>query len=67
VAYARRFVRDAGVPRISVAGEGAGGRVPYVREDPLGEDGPGLLVVAALAADWGVEIDERGTTTWFRL
>jgi anti-sigma regulatory factor (Ser/Thr protein kinase) len=59
--------RDAGNPRISVADDGAGGQVPYVREDPLAEDGRGMLIVAALATDWGVETGDHGTTTWFRL
>jgi anti-sigma regulatory factor (Ser/Thr protein kinase) len=57
----------AGGLRIGVADEGAGGRVPYVREDPLAEDGRGILIVTTLAAEWGVETGQGGTTTWFRL
>lgn len=59
--------RDGGVLRISVTDDGAAGRVPYVREDPLAEDGRGMLIVSTLAMEWGAEAGEDGTTTWFRL
>jgi anti-sigma regulatory factor (Ser/Thr protein kinase) len=59
--------RDAGMLRISVADDGAGGQVPYVREEPFAEDGRGILIVSSLATDWGAQAEEHGTTTWFRL
>lgn len=59
--------REANVLRISVADDGAGGRVPYVHDDPLAENGRGMLIVSVLATEWGAEAGDEGTTTWFRL
>jgi anti-sigma regulatory factor (Ser/Thr protein kinase) len=54
--------------RIGVTDDGAQGRVPHVRREPLAEDGRGILIVTTVAAEWGVEAGENGTTTtWFRL
>jgi anti-sigma regulatory factor (Ser/Thr protein kinase) len=55
------------VLHVGVTDDGAHGRLPYVREEPLAEDGRGMLIVTTLAAEWGVEASEGGTTTWFRL
>ena len=50
-----------------VADDGAGGEVPHVRDEPFAENGRGIVIVTALAAEWGVEAEHDGTTTWFRL
>jgi anti-sigma regulatory factor (Ser/Thr protein kinase) len=55
------------VIRISVTDDGAGGAVPYLRDVPLSVSGRGILIVTTLAAEWGVEADADGTTTWARL
>jgi hypothetical protein len=52
---------------VCVADDGAGGEVPHVRDEPFAEDGRGIVIVTALAAEWGVEAERDGTTTWFRL
>ncbi|WP_433175344.1 ATP-binding protein [Actinoallomurus sp. CA-150999] len=59
--------RDGDMVEICVGDDGAGGEVPYVRDEPFAEDGRGMVIVTALAAEWGVEAERGGTTTWFRL
>jgi anti-sigma regulatory factor (Ser/Thr protein kinase) len=56
-----------GVLRVGVTDDGARGCLPYVREEPLAEDGRGMLIVTTLATEWGVDATSAGTTTWFRL
>lgn len=47
-----------------------GGRTPLRRssasDDPLATGGRGLLIVAHLAAQWGVSTGDRGATVWCR-
>jgi anti-sigma regulatory factor (Ser/Thr protein kinase) len=59
--------RDEHALEICVADDGAGGDVPHVRDEPFAEDGRGIVIVTALAAEWGVTAERDGTTTWFRL
>lgn len=59
--------RDGDVLEVCVADDGADGEVPHVRDEASAENGRGILIVAALAAEWGVEAERDGTTTWFRL
>ncbi|MEV0405480.1 ATP-binding protein [Actinoallomurus sp. NPDC050550] len=59
--------RDGDLVEICVGDDGAGGEVPHVRDEPFAEDGRGMVIVTALAAEWGVEAERGGTTTWFRL
>jgi anti-sigma regulatory factor (Ser/Thr protein kinase) len=59
--------RDGDVLEVCVADDGAGGDVPHVRDEPFAEGGRGIVIVTALAAEWGVEAERDGTTTWFRL
>lgn len=51
-------VRDYGTQEATPVDEG---------EDPLRTHGRGLLLVDALAARWGSELDSVGTTVWFML
>ena len=41
--------------------------VPRVPDDLLAESGRGLRIVAAVAADWGIEAQPRGKSIWFTL
>ncbi|MEV5747242.1 ATP-binding protein [Actinoallomurus sp. NPDC052308] len=59
--------RDGDVLEVCVADDGAGGEVPHVRDEAFAENGRGIVIVTALAAEWGVEAERDGTTTWFRL
>ena len=36
-------------------------------EDPLRSSGRGLRLIAALASDWGVELEADGKTVWAEL
>jgi anti-sigma regulatory factor (Ser/Thr protein kinase) len=49
--------------RIAVSDNGGPGE-PRVIDDPLGEQGRGLLLVRSLAASSGMAGDERGRTVW---
>jgi anti-sigma regulatory factor (Ser/Thr protein kinase) len=53
--------------QVSVADDGAEDPGPHVRDEPYAEDGRGLHIVAAVADEWGMETEDGGTTTWFRL
>ncbi|MEV5408832.1 ATP-binding protein [Thermopolyspora sp. NPDC052614] len=44
-----------------------GGHVPAVHDDVDAVNGRGLLLVAAIAARWGVDGDANGRTVWFVL
>ncbi|WP_436786580.1 ATP-binding protein [Yinghuangia sp. YIM S10712] len=62
------FTLDAarGVLRIEVSD--AGGGEPHVRSPESDETcGRGLLLVDALAQEWGVQQDDRGKTVWAEL
>ena len=59
---------DQGVLRTTVRDHGTAGAASEVLlEDPLRVHGRGLLVVEALAARWGYELDTEGTTFGFEL
>lgn len=59
--------RGGGVLEICVGDDGAASDLPHVRAAPFAEDGRGIVIVTALADEWGVEAERDGTTTWFRL
>jgi serine/threonine-protein kinase RsbW len=52
-----------GVVRVAVA-DGGGATTPRIISDPDGEDGRGLMVVAALSIRTGVSGDARGRAVW---
>jgi anti-sigma regulatory factor (Ser/Thr protein kinase) len=59
-----------GVVHGEVIDEGATETTPYVRGvegDDRSEDGRGMLIVTALAAEWDVETVGANTRVWFRL
>jgi serine/threonine-protein kinase RsbW len=39
---------------------------PWIERDPTDEHGRGLLVVAALSSDWGIEGDSLARVVWAR-
>jgi anti-sigma regulatory factor (Ser/Thr protein kinase) len=53
--------------RVEVTDQGSAHSVPVIRESALAIHGRGLLLVEALASDWGYARDESGTTVWFHL
>jgi anti-sigma regulatory factor (Ser/Thr protein kinase) len=54
--------------RIEVVDQGGARTTPRVIDDPCGESGRGLLLVKALAKEWGVEpASSGGVCTWFEL
>ena len=58
--------RDAGLLRIRVSDDGAGW--PRVgRPGPTAQSGRGLVLVAAVAEDWGVERLASGKEVWAEL
>ena len=58
---------DTGVIEFSVTDGGADTR-PYVRTlNTTASDGRGLLIVTALAQQWGVRDEEHGRTVWARM
>lgn len=59
--------RDGDVLEVRVADDGASGDLPHMRDEAFAESGRGIVIVAALATDWGAEAERDGTTTWFRL
>ena len=40
---------------------------PYLADDPDREGGRGLLLVDAVAQDWGVNLHHQGKTVWFTI
>jgi anti-sigma regulatory factor (Ser/Thr protein kinase) len=52
---------------VAVADAGTSGEVRLLPADPTAERGRGLLLLDAIAADWGHERTSRGTTVWFQL
>jgi anti-sigma regulatory factor (Ser/Thr protein kinase) len=51
--------------RIEVSDGGGAGRTPCVQDvEPDRERGRGLLLVATIADEWGVEARAEGTTVW---
>ncbi|HEY3673204.1 MAG TPA: ATP-binding SpoIIE family protein phosphatase [Acidimicrobiia bacterium] len=61
-----RASRGVGSVRIEVDDEST---APPVLRDPdqLDENGRGILFVETLAANWGIDVHERGKTVWFEL
>jgi anti-sigma regulatory factor (Ser/Thr protein kinase) len=57
----------AGGVRIEVCDGGSELSAPVVKGDPYASEGHGLLLVQALADQWGYVRDETGTTVWFWL
>lgn len=58
---------DAGVIEFAVT-DGGAATLPYVRTvDTTASDGRGLLIVTALAHQWGVRDETHGRTVWARL
>ena len=57
----------AGGVRIEVCDGGSDLSAPVVKGDPYTSEGHGLLLVQALADQWGYVRDETGTTVWFWL
>jgi anti-sigma regulatory factor (Ser/Thr protein kinase) len=54
--------------RIEVCDDGSDLSIPVVKSDPCSAgDGHGLLLVQALADEWGYARDESQTTVWFGL
>lgn len=55
--------------RIEVSDGGGAGRTPKVQVDvgPDSERGRGLLLVATIADEWGVQVRAEGTTVWAEL
>ncbi|MBG6088503.1 ATP-binding protein [Actinomadura viridis] len=49
-----------------VADDGAGGAGPFLRDEPLAENGRGLWMIDALALGWGVRRDGARTVVWMR-
>jgi anti-sigma regulatory factor (Ser/Thr protein kinase) len=75
VTNAVRHARSAATVRVSmdedclrVEVDDASTSVPVVRpRDPARSFGNGLLLVATLSTDWGVEMRPDGKTVWFEL
>lgn len=53
--------------RVEVGDAGAGVPKPVEPDGVRRRGGRGLLILAALAADWGVEARDGGKTVWFEL
>jgi anti-sigma regulatory factor (Ser/Thr protein kinase) len=61
-------VEAAGGVRIQVADDGSDLSTPVVKRDPCtAGDGHGLMLVQALADEWGYVREESETTVWFWL
>ncbi|MCP2341220.1 ATP-binding protein [Actinomadura rupiterrae] len=58
------LLRGAGVVRVEVTDDGAGGGRPELRPSPEGESGRGLHIVQALCSTWGHRADGERTTVW---
>lgn len=59
-----RLLEGAGVYRLEVADDGAGGARPYVRSENGAENGRGMRIVEELASDWGFRADGDRTIVW---
>jgi anti-sigma regulatory factor (Ser/Thr protein kinase) len=53
--------------RVEVGDTGAGVPKPVKPDSVRRRGGRGLLILAALAADWGVDARDGGKTVWFEL
>jgi len=61
------IIEMAGGIRIEVSDGGSDQSTPVVKGDVYASEGHGLLLVQALADQWGYVRDEIGTTVWFWL
>ncbi|MFC4906411.1 ATP-binding protein [Actinomadura gamaensis] len=56
---------DAQAVRVEVV-DGGGDTLPHLVDDPCGENGRGLPIIRALAADWGCErLGDGRLCVWF--
>jgi anti-sigma regulatory factor (Ser/Thr protein kinase) len=60
-------IEMSGGMRIEVSDDGSDLSAPVVKGDVYASEGHGLLLVQALADQWGYVRDEIGTTVWFWL
>jgi anti-sigma regulatory factor (Ser/Thr protein kinase) len=60
-------IETSGGVRIEVCDGGSELSTPVVKGDLYASEGHGLLLVQALADQWGYVRDETGTTVWFWL